>query len=282
MFECGTCGYQTNRSFNFNLHNSRKTPCKPKNVISNVINVNDNKNKLENVSNNVNVFDANTVKKKDSLSCPICLRRFTTRQAKSLHKKNVKCKPPVELETQEENNRLKIQMAGYMKATNHDTEYIQLKEEENAALKKEAHKIKVELENKKLKNTIEALKRENEMNETNELKPNKPKLKRGFVNQVTRNKVAASQKWCCRMCSEILPGVFHIDHTRPLRYGGEDVLENVTALCIQCHAEKTQNDFILWDNIANEEMAIAHEVLPIKYETPSGAHLAIPDPIGHK
>ena len=159
-------------------------------------------------------------------------------------------------------------------ATKHDTEYTKLKEKENAALEKEAHKIKVVLKNKKLKHTIEALKRQNEMNETNELKPNKPnkpKLKRGFVNQVTRNKVAASQKWCCRMCSEILPGVFHIDHTRPLRYGGEDVLQNVSALCIQCHAEKTQNDFILWDNIANEEMTNTHEVLPIKYEPPSAA-----------
>jgi hypothetical protein len=39
---------------------------------------------------------------------------------------------------------------------------------------------------KKWKNTIEALKRANETNETNEtyeLKPNKPKLKRGYVNQ---------------------------------------------------------------------------------------------------
>jgi hypothetical protein len=117
-----------------------------------------------------------------------------------------------------------------------------------------AYKIKIELENKKWRNTIEALKRDNETNETNEtyeLNPNiKPKLKRGYVNQVTRNKVAASQKWCCRMCTEILPGVFHIDHTRPLRFGGEDNRENVTALCIQCHAEKTQNDSNIWDNIA--------------------------------
>ena len=94
MYECATCGYQTKRKWSIDYHNNRKTPCKPKNVISNVVNVKDNKNKLENVSNNVNVFDANTVKKKDSLSCPICLRRFTTRQAKSQHKKIVKCKPP--------------------------------------------------------------------------------------------------------------------------------------------------------------------------------------------
>ena len=33
MFECATCGYQTKRSFNFNLHNSRKTPCKPKAIV---------------------------------------------------------------------------------------------------------------------------------------------------------------------------------------------------------------------------------------------------------
>ena len=33
MFECTTCGYQTNRSYNFNLHNNRKTPCKPKIIV---------------------------------------------------------------------------------------------------------------------------------------------------------------------------------------------------------------------------------------------------------
>jgi hypothetical protein len=57
------------------------------------------------------------------------------------------------------------------------------------------------------------------------------------------------------MCTEILPGVFHIDHTRPLRYGGEDNMENVTALCIQCHAEKTQNESNIWENITTDEIA---------------------------
>ena len=220
------------------------------------------------------------------LECQICFKIFKTSIAKCQHNRKVKCERPIDVpETlqegydrqkmelkrmAEENDGLKIQMAeglGFrksgqpneeiwnLKATQSDKEYIQHKEEDNAALKIEAYKIKIELENKKWRNTIEALKQNNETKETYELNPNrKPKLKRGYVNQVTRNKVAASQKWCCRMCTEILPGVFHIDHTRPLKYGGKDILENVTALCIQCHAEKTQNDSNIWDNIANEEI----------------------------
>ena len=101
--------------------------------------------------------------------------------------------------------------------------------------------LKRDIENRRLKTKNEALKKELET------LSNKTKPKRGLVNQVTRNKIAASQKWCCRLCEVILPGVFNIDHTIPLRYGGGDIRENVSALCIQCHAEKTQTDFQLYD-----------------------------------
>jgi hypothetical protein len=131
MFECTTCGYQTKRSFNFNLHNSRKTPCKPKvnteNVHNGNQNVHDNYNHVHNSKQNVhdnynlvhnsnqNVHDDKACVKcgkcfptnqnldrhskictgVDKLTCPICFKAFNTRSAKSQHKKNVKCNPVV-------------------------------------------------------------------------------------------------------------------------------------------------------------------------------------------
>ena len=73
----------------------------------------------------------------------------------------------------------------------------------------------------------------------------KVKPKRGFVTQITKTQIAASQKWCCRICTTLFTGIFHMDHTIPLSFGGEDNLENVTALCVQCHAEKSQNEWKL-------------------------------------
>jgi len=77
--------------------------------------------------------------------------------------------------------------------------------------------------------------------------PNKPKVKpkRGFVTQITKTQIAASQKWCCRISTTLFTGIFHMDHTIPSSFGGEDNLENVTALCVQCHAEKSQNEWKL-------------------------------------
>ena len=98
MFECTTCGYQTKRSFNFNLHNNRKTQCKPK---VNTENVNKNVKEFENVKQNtdiinkfVNINVKHEKKTSYALTCPICLKLFNTRAAKSIHKnKKEPCKP---------------------------------------------------------------------------------------------------------------------------------------------------------------------------------------------
>jgi len=71
----------------------------------------------------------------------------------------------------------------------------------------------------------------------------KPKPKRSFVTQITKTQIAASQKWCCRRCTTLFTGIFDMDHTIPLSFGGEDNRENVTALCVQ--NEKSQNEWKL-------------------------------------
>ena len=262
MYECETCGYQTKRSFNFNLHTNRKVPCKPKVVIESV---NENVNKSENVNKNVNknVNESGKVniqstgiddKSKqclkcnkwfptnqnlnrhskictgvDALTCPICLKTFRTRSAKSRHKsKKVQCVPHV--------GTVEIEIENDPKTCKRLMEDIKLKDTENDLIKKQNEMLSKVIENNRLKNVNEALKKKIETLE------NKPKQKRSFVNQVNRYQIAASQKWCCRICTELLPGVFHIDHTIPLKFGGDDNLENVTAVCIQCHALKTHEE----------------------------------------
>ena len=157
---------------------------------------------------------------------------FSCKQSKYEHRKNVKCHPPI-----------------------HKPESVQ---EENERLKKDIKQIKIQIEIKDV--TIDKLQNQVEIKDTEiehlielafedeklQKKPEqKQKPKRGFVTQVIRTQVAASQKWCCRICTELLTGIFHIDHTLPLSFGGEDKLENVTALCVQCHAVKTQNEWKL-------------------------------------
>jgi hypothetical protein len=232
MFKCDVCSYETNRKFNLEQHMSRKNKCKPKLIIGETKPVNIVHNCVNNSADNGKI---------DSLTCNVCFKKFNSRQAKSQHKnKKTKCTPPIDSpETEKEElerlrkevETLKESSKGASINNNDDNNMVKI---ENDMLKKN-------IENIKLKNINEALKKELET------LSNKTKPKRGFVNQVTRNKIASSQKWCCRLCDIILPGVFHIDHTIPLRYGGGDIRENVSALCIQCHAEKTQNDFELYD-----------------------------------
>ena len=139
MYECGTCGYQTKRSYNFNLHNSRKTPCKPKLIVADEKNNLNSKGKPELNGKDLNVslsFDVNgkglcnnicqectkVFSCKSSLTkhskickgiktihCPTCLKVFSCKQSKYEHRKNVKCHPPIHKpeSVQEENERLK-------------------------------------------------------------------------------------------------------------------------------------------------------------------------------
>jgi 5-methylcytosine-specific restriction protein A len=48
----------------------------------------------------------------------------------------------------------------------------------------------------------------------------------------------------CAVCRGwYLPSMVDIDHIKPLALGGEDVEENVQALCKSCHKAKTAMDF---------------------------------------
>jgi 5-methylcytosine-specific restriction endonuclease McrA len=56
--------------------------------------------------------------------------------------------------------------------------------------------------------------------------------------------VGFRQKWKCKLCGEMLKSTFQIDHKRALKDGGTNDLNNLQALCCECHAEKTQREYI--------------------------------------
>lgn len=68
------------------------------------------------------------------------------------------------------------------------------------------------------------------------------KKKSRAVSRKFRWHVAFSQSYTCGKCKELLhPDAFDIDHKVELRAGGLDRLENLVALCTNCHAKKTRS-----------------------------------------
>ena len=64
------------------------------------------------------------------------------------------------------------------------------------------------------------------------------------LSEPQKKVVAARQLWKCSTCQIILPSTYQVDHTVPLWEGGEDTIENCTAMCPGCHAQKTQQEAI--------------------------------------
>ena len=52
--------------------------------------------------------------------------------------------------------------------------------------------------------------------------------------------VASNQLWKCGKCDEILPSTYQIDHIIPFSITRDDCLNNLEALCPNCHSHKTQ------------------------------------------
>lgn len=59
------------------------------------------------------------------------------------------------------------------------------------------------------------------------------------ISQSVWKEVGFRQKWLCNHCFTMLKATFELDHVIELGKGGEDTLENLQALCVECHAQKT-------------------------------------------
>lgn len=58
------------------------------------------------------------------------------------------------------------------------------------------------------------------------------------VSESKKKFVAAEQGWKCGECKRQLPGWFEVDHKIRLEYGGSNAVDNLVALCRDCHGKK--------------------------------------------
>jgi hypothetical protein len=59
------------------------------------------------------------------------------------------------------------------------------------------------------------------------------------VSETKKKYVAAQQGWNCGGCKKQLPAWFEVDHKIRLDNGGSNHVENLVALCRDCHGKKT-------------------------------------------
>lgn len=59
------------------------------------------------------------------------------------------------------------------------------------------------------------------------------------VSETKKKYVASRQGWKCNGCGEMLNATFEVDHIKRLEYGGDNHVDNLRALCRECHGNKT-------------------------------------------
>ena len=64
------------------------------------------------------------------------------------------------------------------------------------------------------------------------------------VSETKKKFVASRQQWKCLECQQSLPGTFQVDHIIPLENHGTNDIQNLRALCPNCHAAKTAFDHL--------------------------------------
>ena len=67
-------------------------------------------------------------------------------------------------------------------------------------------------------------------------------MKRRHLGESMKKRVGASQEWKCAKCAKLLPATFQVDHVIPHAIGGSDHPSNLEALCVECHAAKSQSE----------------------------------------
>lgn len=59
------------------------------------------------------------------------------------------------------------------------------------------------------------------------------------VSESKKKFVAHRQNWKCEKCKRLLPASFEVDHVIRLQHGGSNHVDNLVAMCRDCHGEKT-------------------------------------------
>lgn len=62
------------------------------------------------------------------------------------------------------------------------------------------------------------------------------------VSETKKKWVASNQDWKCGECTKKLPAWYEVDHKIRLEYGGTNHVDNLVALCRDCHGRKTASE----------------------------------------
>jgi 5-methylcytosine-specific restriction endonuclease McrA len=118
----------------------------------------------------------------------------------------------------------------------------------------ECYKLRNKLSNKKIKivnKTINNITQHITQNTIHETDTKEEKFiviklpRRQKINQNKRIKIAASQKWRCNHCNMLFnEGGWDINHKLRVALGGTNNIENLEALCKNCHGIVTSNERI--------------------------------------
>jgi len=73
---------------------------------------------------------------------------------------------------------------------------------------------------------------------------NIPTSKFRKVSDQLKKIVASQQHWNCKKCKNILDATYEVDHIIALEDGGNNHIQNLQALCRNCHGKKTMEDNI--------------------------------------
>lgn len=73
----------------------------------------------------------------------------------------------------------------------------------------------------------------------NRLQESGKKATKRSVSETKKKFVAARQNWKCGDCNNQLSAWFEVDHKVRLEYGGSNHIDNLVALCRECHGKKT-------------------------------------------
>lgn len=77
------------------------------------------------------------------------------------------------------------------------------------------------------------------MNMNTNTNTNTNKATKRCVSETKKKYVAAEQGWKCGACKKQLPAWFEVDHKIRLENGGSNHVDNLVALCRDCHGKKT-------------------------------------------
>jgi 5-methylcytosine-specific restriction endonuclease McrA len=77
-----------------------------------------------------------------------------------------------------------------------------------------------------------------QVNNNNYSKPIVEKQHKRSVSETKKKYVASSQNWTCKKCHEKLEATFEVDHVIELQDGGTNNIDNLVALCRNCHGKK--------------------------------------------